>query len=91
MGLLGQWCATHPHSPGSGFQLYRGEAGPDVEGAPSWQVRGSESLWGPGRQRIAQSWERSNPIPCLGSIRKWRPGPDAGGTLGMQAAALVTF
>lgn len=41
MGLLRQWCATHPHSPGSGFQPYSGEAGPDVEGAPPWQVRGS--------------------------------------------------
>lgn len=68
MGLLGRWCATHPHSPGSGFWLYRGEVGPDVEGAPSWQVRGSESLWGPGRQRIAQNWERSNPSLVLGAL-----------------------
>lgn len=65
--LLGWWCATHPHSPGSGFQPYRGEAGPVVEGAPPWPVRGSDLCGDLGDKEQHRVGRGATPSPVLGA------------------------
>ena len=82
----------HPSPlPGTGFQPYKGEVGPDMEGAAS--RKGGLRL-----QVSAGAWETKNSTelgeeksPGLGSVAKSCPGPDVGDLLCTQAAALVAY